>query len=100
MFNINYVTKRKNKTKHHNNYNDDPKRDSSKEKGCCLSCIFSGENEYVSDRRLCAETMSEISEVFGTGYCSKCKPYWHWYNQINPIKKRLLEKTGFKFKNR
>ncbi len=100
MCNVNYTFEMKNNTQNHNNYNDDPRRDSSKEKGNCHSCIFSGENESFSKRRLCVETISEIAEVDGNGYCDKCKPAWHWYNQINPIKKWLLERTGFKFKNR
>lgn len=97
---IEYVNKSKSETKHSNNYTDDIKRDRSKENGYCHACIFTGENEEVSKYRLCAETMSEISEVNGNGYCDKCKPCWHWYNQINPIKKWMLEKTGFVFKNR
>jgi hypothetical protein len=96
MFRINYTCEFK--TKH--NYSDDVKRDSLKERGNCHSCVFSGENEHFSKRRLCAETMSEITEVDGNGYCDKCRPCWHWYNQINPIKKWLLERSGFVFKNR
>lgn len=88
------------KTKTSDNYTDDIHRDTSKEKGWCHACIFTGENETLSKHRLCAETMSEIAEVNGNGYCDKCKPAWCWYNQINPIKKWLLEKTGFRFKNR
>ena len=95
-----FVLKKKSETKHHNNYTDDIKRDTTKENGNCHACIFTCENENISKRRLCAETMSDIAEVRAGGHCDKCKPAWKWYNQINPIKKWLLEKEGFKFKNR
>ena len=97
---VNYACENKANTKHNNNYTDDIKRDTSKEKGWCHACIFTGENENISKWRLCAETMSEIAEVEGNGYCDKCKPAWNWYNQINPIKKWLVERSGFRFKNR
>ena len=100
MFRINYTTESKSKSEHHNNYTDDVKRDNSQERGWCGACIYNGENEELSKRCLCAETMSEIAEVCSSGYCDKCKPAWYWYNQINPIKKWLIEQTGFRFKNR
>ncbi len=95
-----YTNKNKKETKHHNNYVDDMNRDRSNEKTDCHGCIFVGENEDVSKERLCAERMSEIAEVKGLASCDNGKPYWKWYNQINPIKKWLLERTGFRFKNR
>ena len=97
---INYTYKSKSEAKHHNNYADCRHRDISKAKTDCHGCIFVGENEEVSKERLCAERMSEIAEVSGIAACDKGKPYWKWYNQINPIKKWLLELTGFRFKNR
>ena len=83
------------------NYTDDIKRDRSKENGCCVECIYVGENDDVSNARLCAETMSRIDELSnGFGHCDKCKICYKWYNQVNPIKKWLLERSGFRFKNR
>lgn len=96
----NYTTESKYKSKHHNNYTDVVGRDTSNEKTDCHGCIFVGENEHVSKERLCAERMREIAEVKGFASCDKGKPYWKWYNQINPIKKWLLERSGFVFKNR
>lgn len=97
---INYVCKNKAKTKHNNNYTDDMTRDTSKDNTNCYCCIFVGENDNVSNSRLCAESMDEISEVSGFGTCDKGRTRFKWYNQINPIKKWLLERTGFRFKNR
>jgi hypothetical protein len=89
------------KIKTSDNYTDDMKRDRSKENGNCVECIYVGENDSVSNSRLCAETMSRIDELsHGFGHCDKCKTCYKWYNQINPIKKWLLERTGFRFKNR
>ncbi len=95
---VNYTTESKYKSLHHNNYTDDMKRDTTNEKGNCHGCIFIGDNDHVSHEHLCAESMSEVAEVKANGYCDKCKPIWKWYNKVNPIKRYLLEKTGFVFR--
>ena len=97
---LNYTTEPKQKSVLHDNYTDDMTRDTSKENGNCHACIFIGDNDWVSVEHLCAKHVDEIAEVKFNGHCDKCKPAWHWYNQINPVKKWLVEKTGFKFKNR
>lgn len=96
---VNYAIKFKNDTIHHNNYVDDIKADAPR--GHCINCIFVGKNDYLSLNSLCAETMTEVAELSNDfGHCDKLKSCYKWYNQINPIKKRLLEKSGFVFKNR
>lgn len=96
---VNYTTELKNNTIHHNNYTDDIKVDAPR--GHCVDCIFVGENDNISKNRLCAETMTEVAELSnGFGHCDKLKSCYKWYNQINPIKKWLLEQTGFVFRNR
>ena len=96
MYSVNYTAELKNT----NNYTDDVRRDTSKEKGWCSVCIYVGENRSVSEKPLCAESISNIAEVRNTGYCDKCKPRWFRLNQINSIKKSLLERSGFVLKNR
>ena len=94
---VNYATELKNNTIHHNNYVCDMKDNGPH----CVECIFVGENDHLSPRRLCAETMTDVAELEnGFGHCDKFKSCFKWYNQINPIKKWMLEKTGFVFKNR
>ena len=67
----------------------------------CVNCIFVGDNDEFSNRRLCAETISVIPELSsGFGCCDRYKSCFKWYNQINPIKKLILKKSGFVFKNR
>jgi len=95
-----YTMENKAKAKHNDNYTNDFKRDCSKDKVNCYSCIFVGENELVSQERLCAKRMNEITEVDAFGTCDKGRSRFKWYNRINCIKKRLLERSGFEFKNR
>ena len=97
---VNYTTESKYKSVKNDNYTDVIGRDTSKENGNCHSCIFIGDNDDVSAQHLCAKYITEIAEVKHNGHCDKCKPSWHLYNQINPIKKWLLEQTGFEFRNR
>ena len=100
MFRANYTGENKSKLKPNDNYTEDMKRNISTENGNCHACIYVGENKDLSKHRLCAENMFAIAEVSGTGRCDKCAVYWKWYNQINPIKKKLVERSGFVFKNR
>lgn len=95
-----YTRKNKADVKHNDNYVYNIKRDCSKDKVNCYSCIFVGENELVSQERLCAKRMNEITEVDAFGTCDKGRSRFKWYNRINFIKKRLLERSGFVLKNR
>ena len=101
---VNYTTETKDKVKHNANYTEDIRRDQSKEETTCWGCIFVGENENVSKSRLCAKYIDEVAEVKGSGTCDDGKSWYRWYNKIYvhfmPIKTLLLERTGFKFKNR
>nr|MBQ0091642.1 hypothetical protein [Candidatus Enterousia merdequi] len=97
---VKYAGVNKFETEHQDNYTQELVRDRTNEKTDCYGCIFCGENENVSERRLCARYINEIAEVQGIGTCDAGKSRFHWYNQVGLIKKRILEATGFKFKNR
>ena len=98
MIYVNYTTEGKTKSEHNDGYVEDATQIYSDVN--CHGCIFVGENEHLSKRRLCGKYIREVAEVQGNGSCRKARAYWHWYNQINPFKKWLLERSGFKFKNR
>ena len=87
----------KSEAKHNDNY---VKRICSKNKIECCNCIFVGENDYVSQECLCAKYTNEVAEVNAFGSCDKGRSRFKWYNRINPIKRYLLERSGFEFKNR
>jgi len=95
-----YTMQNKSEVKHNDNYVYNIKRDCAWDKVNCYECIFVGENELVSRHRLCAKRMDEIAEVEGWGKCDKGRSRFKWYHRINFIKKRLLERSGFVFKNR
>ena len=99
---INYTGVKKSKLKFNDNYIDDMRDDPSRKVSCWM-CIFSGKNDeipVVKGKQLCVRHMGEITEVKGSGTCDEARSRFKWYNKLNPIKKWLLERDGFKFKNR
>ena len=97
---VNYTAESKAKSFCHDNYTDVVDCDTSKKRNSCGSCIFVGRNNQVSEQLLCAENIVEVAEVKTCGLCDGYKSVHRLYNQINPIKKWLLERTGFEFNHR
>ena len=96
---VNYTTESKIKSIHNDNYT---------EKSCgvyvsCWQCIFCGKNKDLpvfKDNLLCAKYIKEVAIVEGAGTCESAKSRFSKLSFINPIKKWILEKSGFDFKAR
>ena len=101
---INYTSNSKTIAKQKDDYTDDIRRDTTKDKTSCYFCLFVGENETYSKERLCAKHPKEITAVKGCGTCSKGKSCFKWYNRflvsLTPITNMALKASGFRFKNR
>ena len=99
---VNYACVHKSKSRYPDNYTldmdmlDNPRKSNV----TCRRCIFVGKNKKISETDLCAKYIDEVTNVNFAGTCSAGRDSSAWYNQINPIKKWLLERTGFVFRNR
>lgn len=100
---VNYTVDDKSKVKQHDNYVDSVKK--SKKQNCvsCWMCIYCGKNEHLAvmqDKLLCAKYINEIAFVKGAGTCDSARSRFKWYNFVGPLKKMLLERSGFDLRAR
>ena len=103
MIIANYTAEDKIKAIKHDNYIDDVKK--SKNENCvsCWMCMYCGRNKHVAvlkEKLLCAKYVDEIAIVKGSGTCDSARSRFKWYNFVGPLKKMVLERSGFDLKAR
>lgn len=99
----NYTAESKSKSFQHDNYIENVLETQRTHCVTCWMCIFSGTNNTIpvlKDKTLCAKYISEIAIVNGAGTCDSARSRFKKLNFVNPIKKWILEKEGFKFNGR
>lgn len=100
---INYTVESKSKSIHNDNYIPNVLEKNQTHCVTCWACIFCGKNVKIpvlKDKMLCAKYIDEVANVKGAGTCDSGRSRFNKLNFVNPIKKWMLEKTGFVFKNR
>ena len=100
---VNYTAESKSKAIHHDNYIGNVLETHNADCVSCWQCIFSGKNKdiaIVQDKLLCAKYLLEIAIVNGKGTCDSARSRFKRYNFVNPIKKMILERSGFDFNAR
>ncbi len=103
MIVANYTTDSKSKAVQHDNYIDSVRNTNKKNCVSCWMCIYCGKNKHlvvVQDKLLCAKHIDEIAIVQGAGTCDSARSRFKWYNFVGPLKKMILEKSGFDLKAR
>ena len=100
---VNYTVESKSKAKNHDNYISDVLETHKNDCVSCWQCIFCGKNKEIKvlqDKLLCAKYLLEIAIVNGKGTCDSARSRFKRLNFVNPIKKMILEKSGFDFEAR
>ena len=103
MIVANYTADDKSKAINNDNYVGTIPEEKKNNCVSCWMCIYCGKNKclpVMAKQLLCAKYINEIAIVNGGGTCDSARSRFKWYNFVGPLKKMLLERSGFDLKAR